>query len=135
MQNKKIIRWILVVPSAIVGWFSALFLGMALVSVADYCCPPELVLSGACTATWYSNVVDALVVFGASISAVLAILCGVLMAPGQRKMVARVVFATGLAFALYATILTSAWSAFSSAGIAGFITTMLVQRANVPDSA
>ncbi len=116
------------IPAAIAGWYISLFFGMILYFVADYICPPDLMVSGMCLATWHSPVTDGLVIFGASLAAVLAILFSVLIAPGRKALVAKVIFLGGAGMAIYFVIATSEWLAFLGAIVFGFITVILIQR-------
>ncbi len=85
-------------------------------------------VSGMCLATWHSPVTDGLVIFGASLAAVLAILFSVLIAPGRKALVAKVIFLGGAGMAIYFVIATSEWLAFLGAIVFGFITVILIQR-------
>ncbi len=129
MQHKMgTIRWLLVIPSAFAGWYLALFIGLLLYSVADSFCPPELMVSGSCQATWHKPPVDDLVIFGASLSATLSNLFPVLVAPAKRSLVAKVIFIGGVAFAVSAVVSTSAWGAFSGAILFGALTLFITMR-------
>ena len=46
-ENEKL-RWVLILPSAVVAWFAALLVGMLALSLAEHLCPPENVVSGTC---------------------------------------------------------------------------------------
>ena len=122
MQNKKdIVRWLLVIPFAFIGWYAALFIGMILYSIADSFCPPELMISGSCQASWHEPLIDGLIIFGASLSAVLVILFSAIVAPYKRELVAKTIYIGGVIFAIYAAYETSAWSAFIGAVLSGAI--------------
>ena len=129
MHNKiNIIRWFLVIPSAFIGWYCAVFIGLLLYSVAESLCPPELIVSGMCTASWSAPVKNGIIIFGASISAILVLLFSVFIAPGKRKLVAKVIYFGGVAFALYAVYFSNAWWAFISAIISGALFLLLLLR-------
>lgn len=130
MRHKKIeiIRWLLVIPLAFVGWYTALSIGFLLYSVANYFCPPELMISGRCHASWYSPVIDGVIIFGASLSAILVILLSVLVAPNKRKLVAKIIYSAGLIIAIYAVYETSAWGAFAGAMLSGTLFIFLLLR-------
>ena len=122
MHNKiEIIRWLLVIPSAFAGWYAALFIGLILYNVADSFCPPELMISGSCIASWHEPLIECLFVFGASLAAVLTILFSILVAPKKRKLVAKVIYIGGVMFAIYALYETTAWGAFIGAVLSGAI--------------
>ena len=124
----EIIRWLLVIPSAFVGWYAALFMGFLLYSVADYFCPPELMISGQCSASWHQPVIDGVIIFGASLSAILVILFSVLVAPNKRKLVAKIIYLGGVLLAMYAVYETSAWGAFAGAVLSGALFLLLFLR-------
>lgn len=129
MHHKiDVIRWVLVIPAAFAGWYVALFMGIFLYPVADLFCPPELLISGVCTATWYKPVIDGLVVFGASLSAVLAIFFSFMIAPSKKVLVAKAILLGGVGMALYAAIITSAWFAFIGAITCGLITVVIMHQ-------
>ena len=117
----KVIRWVLLLPSAYAAWWVALFLGIAYVSVLDWLCPPELMVSGLCTATWYEPAFNAAFVVGAGLAAGLIMLAVILMAPSHRRHVAILAFGSGSAFALYAAYETSLWGAFVAAFLTGLV--------------
>ena len=122
MQNKKdIVRWLLVIPFAFIGWYAALFIGILLYSVADSFCPPELMISGSCQASWHEPLIDGLIIFGSSLSAVLVILFSTIVAPYKRELVAKIIYISGVIFAIYAVYETTAWGAFLGAVLCGAI--------------
>jgi len=127
MHNKiEILRWLLLIPSAIVGWYVALFIGILFYGFTDYFCPPEQMLSGKCQASWHAPLVYAVVIFGSSLSAVLVILFSVLMAPAKRVIIAKIAYISGFFIALYFAYGTSAWGAFSGAVISGALMLIII---------
>ena len=129
MQNKiTILRWLLLVPFAIGGWYVALLIGIMLYAVADLFCPTELMISGGCQASWYAPVIDGLIIFGAGLSAVFVILFSILMAPANKVTIARVAYVSGFFVALYFAHGTSAWGAFFGAAISGALTLLFLHR-------
>lgn len=129
MHNKtNIIRWILVIPSAFVGWYVAVYIGLVFYSLVDSFCPPELIESGICVAPWSKPVKDGIIVFGACLSAVLVLLFSVFIAPTKRLLAAKVIYFGGVLFALYAVYETSAWGAFIGSIISGTLFLILILR-------
>ena len=129
LQNKKdIVRWLLVIPFAFIGWYVALFIGIILYSIADSFCPPELMLSDSCQASWHEPLIEGLIIFGSSLSAVLVILFSAIVAPSKRVLVAKTIYIGGVIFAVYAAYETSAWSAFFGAVLSGAIFLYLLIR-------
>jgi hypothetical protein len=47
------VRWLLLIPGAWLAWSVALVSGIAVHSALESLCPPERVISGMCTATWF----------------------------------------------------------------------------------
>ena len=124
----KIARWVLVIPSAFVGWYLAFVIGILLYQLAEFFCPPELMVSESCQASWFDPVFNGLFVFGASLSAVLVILLAVLMAPAQRRLVAIVIYFGGCLTAMEFAIATSAWPAFAGAIASGALILFIILR-------
>jgi hypothetical protein len=121
-----IIRWVLVFPSAVAGWYFALFIGLALYELANYFCPPELMISGSCQASWFDPFIDVLIVFSSSLSAVFAILFAVIVVPNKRVLVAKFIYFGGFILALYFVYETSRWGAFWGAIISGALLLLLL---------
>lgn len=122
MRNKETItRWILVIPSAFLGWYAALLIGMVLYVASNHFCPPENMYSGLCMAEWSSLVLDGILIVSAGLSAVLTLLFPVLMAPDNRILVAKFIFVGGFGCALYTVYYVREWGPFISAVISGVI--------------
>ena len=82
MHNKiETIRWILVIPSAVVGWYIALFIGLILYAAVDLFCLPEHMVSGSCQAPWHEPVFNGLVVYVSCLSTVFVLVLSVIVAP------------------------------------------------------
>ena len=128
MQNKlEIIRWLLVIPSAFIGWYLAFFIGVLLYSVVDSFCPRQE-FDSPCMASWCFPVIDAVIIFGVSLSAIFTILFAVLIAPKKRDFVAKIIYLGGASTAIYFAASTSAWVEFAGAIICGSLTLVLVLR-------
>jgi len=127
------VRWILVIPAAIAGWYLAFILGMLSVVALDALCPPEMMISGACMASWYPPAVDLLIIISTGLSAVLAIVGAYMVTPeAQRKMaIAYTTYSVGaLTAGLWAFELNS-WAEFSCAVALGLMAILfLKQRAS-----
>lgn len=79
-------------------------------------------------ATWSRPVKEGIIIFGASLSAILALLFSVFIAPGKRELVAKAIYCGGFAFALYAVYETKAWGPFISAITSGALFLLLLLR-------
>jgi len=122
----EVIRWIMVIPAAIIGWGLAIMVGLLLTNIPGYFCPPELEISGFCKATWYGPVMLGIMIFAAALSAVMTLLFAVLVAPRKRDLVAKVVFVAGSSYAIYLAFSISAWVEYLSAIIFGLFTLFLL---------
>ena len=89
------------IPAAFAGWYLALLLAMLAYGIGTRLCPPELVVSGACTADWFGPFFDALVIGGACLAATLVVLFPALVAPAHRVGVARAALVAGVGAALW----------------------------------
>jgi hypothetical protein len=96
-----IIRWILVPLSAVLGWYIAFFIALAILNYAGNFCPPELVSSGTCMAKWYSKAENIIINIGAGLGAVLVVLLPTLIAPAYRSSVAAIAYVAGTLAALW----------------------------------
>ncbi len=129
MHNKvEILRWVLVIPSAFAGWYTAFIIGLFLYAVADSFCPPDLMVSGSCQASWHGSLVDGLIIFGSCLSAILVLIFAVLVAPSNRILVAKIIYTGGVIFAIYAVYVTSAWPAFFGAVVSGALLLYFLSR-------
>lgn len=122
----RIIRWLLVIPSALAGWYLALLIGVFLYSVADYFCPPAEMISGLCVARWHGTVIEGLFVVGASLAAIFVVQFAVFTAPEKKTAVAISVFCLGMATAASFAFYSEAWGAFVGASTFGALTTLHV---------
>ena len=120
------LRWVTVVPSAIVAWFAALMIGLALRRVAFAFCPPELVFSrGECSAPWFMPVERAIMVFGAGLAAALFVLFPTIIAPAHRRIVLWVSFLVGVALAAVAGLYSGFYLELLAAIAVGSVATLL----------
>lgn len=124
----EIIRWIMVVPAAVIGWWLAIIFGLSLTHIPLIFCPPELVESELCMASWYGPVMSGLMTFAAGLSAVMTMLFAVLVAPGRRELVAKVVFVAGFIYATYLAFSLAAWAEYMGAVAFGLVTLYLLTK-------
>jgi hypothetical protein len=97
----NLLRWLLVVPAACLGFVLSVVCGFGLVSLAGWFCPPELVVSGLCTASWYPFASDLAICVSAALGASVTVALPFLLAPTHRLPVAITAFAGGSLFALW----------------------------------
>ena len=128
MKWLEVIRWLSVIPSAIVGWYIALVVGMAAHSGLNDRCPYGEVVSGMCDSTWFNRAEKIVIPFFVGLSAVLVVLMATLAAPTKKCSVAKVAFAVGLIIAAALAFGIGEWSEFIVACGAGLATSFLVCR-------
>ena len=117
-----LIRWICVIPFAILGWYLCLFAGLFAMGVLDWLCPRELIVSGYCTAEWYSFGQEAFIVAFSSLSAAVVILFASFMSPANKKKVAITTFIIGVLVSIFLIFQTSSWHLLLGPIIVGLIT-------------
>jgi hypothetical protein len=131
MRLSRVIRWLLLVPSAVVGWYFAFFISLALHEVVVGRCydsdarPPDY-----CQASWFPRefLHDALVLFGVGLSAVVVVLVAALVAPSHKAHAAWVTLAAGAALAIVAGYGTGAVAEAGVAVVAGVLAAVVVSR-------
>ena len=132
-----ITRWILVPPSADFGWFLAFFGSLYLLGFVYDLCPPELIVSGSCTAKWHPGAESAVIAFGAALAAVFVVLFPALLAPGHRFRVAVIAYCVGVLVAVWMSglwrfpplwLFWSTGRPLTAALAAGLITVFFVRR-------
>jgi hypothetical protein len=80
----KLLRWTFVPLSGIAVWYAALLLGIAGYGLLDRLCPPALVVSGACTASWHGPASEALLLLCTALASAGIVLVPALVAPARR---------------------------------------------------
>ena len=121
-------RWAAILPAALVAWYLALLIGVAALSFLESLCPPELVVSGMCTATWFRSAEKTIIHVGAALAAALVVASVAVVAPAKKLWAAFASLVIGSAIALWLAIETSAWGEFASAVAAGGITVLVVRK-------
>ena len=91
----KILRWLLVIPVAFLGWFLALFLGLSTEDFLTNLCPKDMIVSGACTAPWYFKLSSLIPPVFSGIAAVFVVAFPTLVAPVYRFQVSVIAFLCG----------------------------------------
>ena len=125
-SHVEVIRWIMVIPAAVIGWWLAISVGLVLTNIPGYFCPPGLLASGHCMTPWYGPVMSGIMTLTAALSAVMTLLFAVLVAPRKRDLVAKVIFVAGSIYATYFAFSISAWLEYVGAIIFGLFTLLLL---------
>ncbi len=122
------LRWLLVAPMAALGWIITFAAALATHSLIDTFCPEQYKVSNSCNWEWAILVQEALIVVGATLSAVLFIGFAVITAPVHKARVATAAFLVGLSAATWAYLQTSALSAFIGACAGGLLAWIIVLK-------
>ena len=120
----KLLRWVAVPLACLLAWYATFIVGF--IVAASVPCPPDLIVSGACTAWWHDYVIDALVVSFSGIAGFLAVLSAALVAPLYKRRVAWLAFTSGCVVALYFVLQPGGFrvvvvAAFFSAALSGLL--------------
>ena len=119
------VRWALVPVTAFGVWFGTLLIGIGGSSLLDSLCPPDLMISGICTAPWHGPAMRALEMACAAIAAVGFIALPVAIAPAYRIPVAVGCFVVGGLLTIELAIAGTLWAPAAVAAVAGVITLCL----------
>jgi hypothetical protein len=115
----KLVRWLSVPIAAIAVWYVVLLIGIALVGVLDSLCPPDLVVSGLCTAPWYGPVFEALLLICTAAVAAALVIVPALVAPAHQFGVAVIAYSCGAVVAVYVAFGAFAWGPFVASALSG----------------
>lgn len=115
------LRWLAVIPAAVLGWYIALLTGIILLDGVTSLCPAEQMISDLCGASWFRYAELAVFCFSAALAAFLVITFAVLVAPSQRIVVAWSMFMTGSFAAGYMAWYTSVQEEFVAALVGGLL--------------
>lgn len=118
----RFVRWLLVPVTAFAVWAGTLLLGIAGSSLLDSWCPPDLMVSGICTAPWHRPAMDALEMVCAAVAAVGFIALPAAVAPAYRVHVGAICFTVGGLLTIALAISGALWAPAAVAAIAGLIT-------------
>ncbi len=97
-------------------------------STAERLCPEHLIVSGECIAKWYNLLVDAMILVGAGLSAVLTILFAVIAAPNKKYIVSQIIFISGAIVATVILMSSVSWGPYLWAITFGLITLIQVKK-------
>ena len=97
----RIIRWMLTVPAAVIGWYIGVIAALGLRQLNERLCPFEYIVSGSCHAPWSSFVKDVALAVGSLTCGALVVLLPALIAPSCRVRVAQLAYAGGLVCSAY----------------------------------
>ena len=113
------LRWLGVPLAGAAVWWTVLLSGVGAMSLLDALCPPDLVISGMCTAAWHGWAVEALIFACSAVVAAGLVLLPAWVAPAHRFPVAILFFVGGAGFALWFAWGGDAWGPFVRAALGG----------------
>jgi hypothetical protein len=116
------VRWALVPVTAFAVWFGTLLIGIGGSSLLDSLCPPDLMVSGICTAPWHQPAMTGLEMMCAAIAAVGFIALPAAVAPAYHVPVAVGCFVVGGLLTIQLAIAGALWAPSAVAAIAGVTT-------------
>jgi hypothetical protein len=131
MRPIEVIRWLLVVPSAIVAWYFALLVGMFVFGVAVApCWDSDAPRPQFCDAAWFplELVERGVFFFGVGLAAALVVVVSALVAPSRRTAVAYTALAVGTIAAGVMGYLAEALAEAAVAVVCGFVAALAVSR-------
>lgn len=114
-----VIRWLLTIPSAALGWMAMFAAGFSMLALLQRLCPPELVVSGMCTAAWYRSAETAAFALSAALGAALFVALPSLVAPAHRARVAGVAWLLGCVYTTWLAVAVGASVALPAAAAVG----------------
>jgi len=99
-KTVKILRWILVMPAGIGGFYLALIVTMAIQTAADNQCPLDYQVQGEVIyCLWPESVQVGFFAAGGALAAIFVVIFSTLIAPRHKKAVALIAYAGGAAVA------------------------------------
>jgi len=129
------VRWLLVVPSAFVGWYIGVIVPILIFKANEALCPTHYLVSGMCHSPWSAWIEGVAIIIGSVLAGALVVLLPALIAPTHRKPVALIAYVIGLACSLFVLILMlDLWYAVVSAAVAGGVSLWRVHRARASPS-
>jgi hypothetical protein len=114
-----VVRWLLVPVAAFAVWAVVLMLGIGGSSLLDSLCPPDLMISGVCTAPWHRPAMAALEMACAALAAIGFVVLPAKLAPAYRAHVAVVCFVVGGLLSIDLAIAGDLWAPVVVAAVAG----------------
>jgi hypothetical protein len=128
LSKISLLRFALIVPAAIIGWYMGLMLGIAIYELGEITCPPEYVVSGACSAPWIPVIKNLAMAIGSGMAATLIVLFAYALAPIHKKNTALIALIVGAIVATVMVVFAREWIAFLFALSGGVITYLRLMR-------
>ncbi|MBB6598034.1 hypothetical protein [Luteimonas sp. MC1825] len=122
----QVLRWLAIIPACVAAFYFALFIALYVRSSVAALCPPELVVSGFCEASWYPAAEQAVFCFGVALSAFLIVLTAAGIAPTHRVLVSKAALGVGTLIAILFAVETGEFLALAAAVLAGILAMLVV---------
>ena len=122
------LRWLLVIPAAIVGFYLALAIGVLLLSLSETVCSADAMQSGHCYAPWFGWAEEAIVIGTSGLTAWLVVLLPSLTCPHYKRTTATLAYGIGAAMTIMIGITGPLWIPAGAALLAGLLTLRRVYR-------
>ena len=116
------LRWILVPVTAFSVWAAILLTGLIGVDLLDSLCPPDLMISGLCTAWWHRPAMTGLEMICAGLAAAGFVALPTRVAPAHRVTVALLCFVLGALFTVELATSGEMWAPSTVAALVGVMT-------------
>jgi hypothetical protein len=130
MRPFSVVRWILVVPSAVVAWYFAFLVGAVLFAyLVAPCMDSDAPQPQFCEAAWFEALKRGVMFFGVGLSAILVVVVSAVVAPSHRTAVAWTALGVGT---VVASVMGYGAEAFAEAVVAiacGVLAALFVSRA------
>jgi len=120
------IRWLLIFPICILGWYLAFYLGLLAHGLVWSLCPADQIISGSCVAPWFRVAENSLFVLFTGVSAIFVISLAYLIAPSHKKNTAITALVLGSLVATFMLFKTGAWAGYFSALVCGILSVWMV---------
>ena len=124
-------RWIFLFPVLIIAWHCVLLVGILFATSLDHFCDPDDMVSGLCTAQWYSRTVRGLTIGFSGLSAVAVVAITYLMSPRFKPLVMWIVFGLGSLVAVIMAAVGNALMESVCAILCGWLAARLCARSGI----
>jgi hypothetical protein len=122
----NVVRWLLTLPSAVVGFYLSFQGALALVGLLENFC-----IGGSCT-DWKMSLIGVAIYLGITVAAVVVVLLPTLIAPANKHHAALVFYALGALAAFWMLTFTGDPFMLLTALVAGGVTVRLLWRRYAP---
>lgn len=128
VKRMKLLRYIMIIPSAIFSWLAAFFIGLQLEYLRTVLlCPDNLREGPNCYARGWEILPIWLVAVGAVLSALFVVFCSAITAPENKLLIAIYSYLVGIVLATLIVVITGYFiTPYVAAIIAGWVAVLIV---------